>query len=482
MSQPAPTVAAPTPPPPPQAPAETEAKDGNAPRRRVHPTPTTEIRPERAYIRPFFRLRKMGVLNSLADEWKKQGDVFRARLGPISPVIVCHPDGIERILAGHLDNYVKGSIYTGARSVLGNGLITSVGTQWRKRRTLMQPRFHRAALAGLVDSMAERSVAFFDQLQPGEIDGHHAMIDITLDIVVSSLFGTPDRVDIDYDLLGEMLVALSERSNSFQLPLSIPTPSNLRFKRVMSALDDTVKNIISAARKDPNPATLLHMLMTSEDAETGKPISDADIRDEIVTLFVAGHETTALTLTWMFVLLEQHPEIVDAMTREVDEVLQGKTPGLEDLPQLDLLRRVTEETLRMRGPVAMVARNVVEDDNILGFKVKKGDIVLPFFYALHRHPDFWPDPDRFDPSRFTEDAKKGRDLWSYVPFSSGQRVCIGNHFALFEAQVILATMLQRFHFAAVPGQVIEPDMQTTVRPSTRVRVKFTRRTNAPALT
>lgn len=467
------TASVPPPPAPPSSSTEARpAKDRTTPYAGLE-RPTTV---DAGFVSAFLKLRREGLLDYLEGQWRERGDVFRARMGPVTSVVVAHPDGVERVLASNRDNYVKGSVYKGARSVLGNGILTSMGKEWRKKRTLMQPRFHRAALAGLVDAMAQRSVAFFDQLEPGVCDAHHSMIDITLDIVVSSLFGTPDVVDIDYDVLGEMLGALSERSNAFQLPLAIPTPSNVRFRRVMASLDDMVAEVVAEAKAKPNPSTLLNMLMTSVDAETGAPMPQEQIRDEIVTLFVAGHETTALTMTWMFLLLQSEPDVVEKMTEEVDRVLGKRAPTLDDLPQLDYLRKVTEETLRLRSPVAMVARNAVSDDVVMGYKIKAGDVVLPLFHCLHRHPDFWDDPERFDPERFTEEAKKARDIWAYMPFSGGQRVCLGNHFALFEAQVILATMLQRFTFEVLPGQDVRPVVQATQRPDRPVRVRFTART------
>ena len=465
-----------TPPPPPAPPADAAA-DAAPPRNRnaAHRTPARPAPQDSGALKQFLALRNMGLLDYLETQWRKHGDVFRVKLGPANAVVVVHPDGMERVLASNRENYIKGKTYKGARAVLGDGILTAMGDDWRKRRTLMQPRFHRAALEGLVDAMTQRSVAYFDGLQEGERDAHHAMIDITLDIVVSSLFGTPDVVDIDYKVLGETLAALGERSNAFQLPLSIPTPGNLRFSRVMTSLDRMVNEVITEAKAKPNPSTLLNMLMTSLDAETGKPLERSDIRNEIVTLFVAGHETTALTMTWMFLLLEHEPDVVEKMIEEVDRVLQGRAPTLDDLPNLDYLRKVAEETLRLRSPVALVARNTVNDDNIMGFQIKRDDMIIPFFHGLHRHPDFWKNPEVFDPERFTPEAKVGRDLWSYLPFSGGQRVCLCNHFALFETQVILATMLQRFRFQVVPGQTVKPLVQATVRPSAPVRVKFTRR-------
>jgi len=214
------------------------------------------------------------------------------------------------------------------------------------------------------------------------------------------------------------------------------------------------------------------MLLDAADADTGEPLPDVVIRDELLTLFVAGHETTALTMTWFFTLIDEEPAVVAQMRAEAQRVLGDRLPGFDDLPALKYTRQVIDETLRLRGPVAIVARNVVKEDNLLGCRVHPGDMILPFFYGAHRHPDFWENPNRFDPDRFSEENSVGRDRWCYLPFSAGQRVCIGNSFSLFESQLILAVLVQRCEFSMVPGQSIEPEVIATVRPSAPVKVQL----------
>jgi cytochrome P450 len=265
---------------------------------------------------------------------------------------------------------------------------------------------------------------------------------------------------------------VSEQGNGVVLPPWVPTPGNRRFQRTMAEVEAAIYRVIEAGRRRTEPdGTLLWMLLNSRDERTGALLTDRDVRDEVFTMFVAGHETTALTLTWLLTLLEGRDEVLGAMRAEVDAVLGGRDPGFEDVPKLVYLRQVVDETLRLRGPVAMNARTAVADDEVLGFRVRKGDVVMPFFYAAQRHPDFWPEPEKFDPSRFTPEHSRGRNPWSYVPFSAGQRQCIGNTFSLVESVVLLAQLLQRFEVRLDPSvREVQPQALITVRPDRPVRV------------
>jgi cytochrome P450 len=283
---------------------------------------------------------------------------------------------------------------------------------------------------------------------------------------------------VSYETLVAVLEIVSERSNGVPIPLWLPTPGNIRFKRVLGELDALIYRLIDKARtqrrgRAAQPAdTLLDMLLDAVDEATGKPLPDKHVRDELLTMFVAGHETTALTMTWLFVLLDGRDDIWERLREEATSVLHGRMPTFEDLSRLPYTRAVIDEVLRLRGPVAMVARDVVEDDNLLGFEVHKGDMVLPYFSAVHRHPGFWERPNEFWPERFLPENSAGRDRWAYLPFSSGQRVCIGNMFSLHESVLILAVVAQRVDARLVPGQRLEPEMIATVRPSAPAQVEW----------
>jgi len=431
------------------------------------------------------RIGRLGMLRFLDEEWQKQGDVFRIAMGAHSAVVVAHPDALERILSSHRDRYAKGKTYDAARQILGDGLITAVGTAWRNQRAIMQPSFHRAGLEHLVHTIAESAQAYFDDLRRqlpngGRIDIHREMVKLTLDVVVRALFG-PGLVsasDVRYETLVQTLELLSERANGVPVPLWIPTPSNLRFKRVLRELDTLIYRIIAKARAqrraqaEPSTKTLLDMLLEAVDAQTGQPLPDKLVRDELLTMVVAGHETTALTLTWLFALLDSRDDVWDHMRKEASDLLQGRPASYDNLSKLPYTRAVIDETLRVRGPVAVIARDVVQDDNLLGFKVHRGDTVLPYFYGAHRHPAYWERPEQFMPERFLSENSAGRDRWCYLPFSSGQRVCIGNMFSLHESVLIVSMIAQRAVTSLVPGQHIEPAMVGTVRPTRPVMVDW----------
>ena len=425
------------------------------------------------------QLRKEGLLPFLDRTWRQYGDVFSVDVG-FHTVVVAHPDGIKQVLAGNAKNYVKGKTYDGVRRVIGNGLLALEGEAWKTRRALVQPAFHRAALGKLTEAMVESGRRHFDALRtrhgtaPFRLDAHRDMVELTLDVVVAALFGRElsSAAAVSYEALGAALELVGERSNGVVLPKWVPTPGNRKFHRTMEEVEGAVYRVIEAARRaNTSDGTLLSMLLGSKDATTGQLLSDRDVRDEVFTMFVAGHETTALTLTWLFTLLDGRKDVLDQMKAEVDTVLGDRDPGFEDVPKLTYLRQVVDETLRLRGPVAMNARNAVADDELMGTRVRAGDVVMPFFYGAHRHPGFWTDPETFDPGRFSAERSRGRNPWSYVPFSAGQRQCIGNTFSLVETVVLLAQLLRRFEVEIEPGQdQVKPVAIVTVRPDRPVMI------------
>jgi cytochrome P450 len=433
------------------------------------------------------QVARLGMLPVALRAWRERGDTFRLQLGGRSFVVVVHPDAVERVLASGRENYVKGRTYDSMRQLTGQGLLTLEGGEWKQRRRLEQPSFHRESIRRLVGTMVSvtrEALADWRKRLPqgGVLEAHTEMMRLTLEVVGETLFGQRlDARDVDASghAFGEALELVSKRGNSpVQLPLAVPTPGNLRFRRSVALLDQQVHAIIRRAREQAagdaggERNTLLGMLLDARDADTGEGLSDAELRNEVITFFLAGHETTALALTWGFTLLGRHPEVVRRMRAEVDAVLGGREPTPEDLPKLAYVRQVVDEILRLRSPTWTVARDVVEDDVLGGFRVRKGETVMPVNYLTHRHPDFWPDPERFDPERFTPERSKGRTTWAYYPFSLGPRMCIGNIFSLFEAQVVLAMLLQQADFELLPEALAaEPVASVTLRPSGPVPVK-----------
>ena len=430
-------------------------------------------------------MRAAGGLLEYKDRlWRKYGDTYRVRLFRTNAIVVVHPNALQQVLSTRRARYAKGKIYDSARAVLGNGLVTLEGDPWKARRALAQPAFHRQSLAKLAEGMTRAGARFLDDLAvraasgPLEIDAHRAMVKLTLDVVITALLGDDllRGADVPYETLATALECMSERGNGIVLPSWVPTPQNVKFRRIVRELDTLMYSLIGRARqRGRGDGSLLSMLLAAADAQTGKPLSDRDVRDEVTTLFVAGHETTALTLTWMFTFLYDRPEVLERMRREVDQVLRGRDPGFDDVPRLGYVRQVIEETLRLRPAAPSVPRNVIEEDEIDGYRVKPGEIVLLYFWATHRHPEFWPDPEVFDPGRFSAERSKERHSWSYLPFSGGPRTCIGNTFALVEASILVAQLINRFDVEVLPCADVKPIALGTMRPSRPVRIVLRRR-------
>jgi cytochrome P450 len=423
-------------------------------------------------------LRKLGLVPALDRFHAQLGDIFELRFGPKRATSVVRPEAMERIFVSNPKNYAKGRAYAPIREFLGDGLVTLDGDRWRERRRLLQPHFHRTRLATMVEGMVAVIDAYLDHLRErlpngGVIDMHREMVALTLDIVFNALFG-PGLArgrDIRYELLTDSVVVMNQRVEGMPVPLWIPTASNRRFKRTLAALDAAVFAIIAAARQrsEADP-TLLGMLLDTVDDESGTRLSERAIRDEVMTFYVAGHETTALMMTWLFALTGGRTDVWGAIEDELARTLHGRTPRFEELAQLGYVRQVIDETLRMRPATAALSREVLADDELMGHQVEAGSFVLMYIHGLHHHPALWTEPERFDPGRFAPGASE-RSKWSYIPFSAGPRMCIGNNFALAEGALILTMLLQRAEWTLEPGQRVEPIAAGTVRPSGPVNVR-----------
>lgn len=424
-----------------------------------------------------------GMLPFLVRSWGEHGDAFRVPLPDRSVVVLVHPAAVEHMLIGARDNYVKGRTYDAMRLLTGDGVLTLEGSDWRARRRLEQPAFHREALTHMTGRMlgtARDLLADWRARMPngGTLDVHHEMLRLTLDIVFDALFGqtfATQNVAEAGKAFDRVLTIMYQRVQRPHLPLRIPTPSNLRFRRARALLDALVFRTIERARAgdaESDRSTLLSMLLHARDADDGRALTDTEIRNDVITLFLAGHETTALLLTWAMILLDKHPEVVAQIRAELDAVVGNRAPEPADLPKLVYLRQVIDEVLRLQPPAWGVARDVVAPDTVSGFAIRPRDTAMSVAYLTHRHPEFWEQPERFDPSRFEPARSQGRHRYAYYPFSAGPRICIGNNFALMESQVALATLLQRVDLQLDPGQRIDPVALITLRPSGPVRAQL----------
>jgi cytochrome P450 len=402
------------------------------------------------------------------------GDATCFRVGPLRFVSLADPDLAQHVLVRNHRNYVKSRSYEGLRLVLGNGLVTSEGEHWRKQRKLAQPAFHRQRLAALADVMAQcvhERLEAWDALTPtgtAAIDVHQEMMQLTLRIVGRTLFG----VDLGRDLgaLGPAITTCLHKANDYaesivRLPLWLPTPSNVRFWRAKRVLDDIVHRMIDERRRSRQERDdVLGVLMAATDESGTERMSDADLRDEVMTLFLAGHETIATAMSWTWLLLHRHPDVAARVRDEALAVLGGRAPGFEDLPRLVYTGQVIDEALRLYPPAWIVERMALAEDRLGPWHVPARTIVAVSPWVMHRHPGLWPDPLRFDPDRFAPERADGRPKHAYLPFGAGPRICIGNHFALMEAKIILATVIQRYTLEVLHPERVAVDPRVTLRP------------------
>jgi cytochrome P450 len=402
------------------------------------------------------------------------GEVVRFHFGPMVAHLVSSPEGVHHVLVENHRNYGKQTRgYRNLRYVLGNGLLTSEGELWRRQRRIAQPAFHRQRIAGFAGTMvraAEDAAASLDARRGQEIDMHHEMMRLTLRIVGETLlaYDPTHAADEVGSALSFLLAIANERSaRILDVPPAIPTPENRRFRRALATLDAVVLRMIAERRRDPRDrGDLLSMLIESRDAETGEAMDDRQLRDEAMTIFLAGHETTANALTFSWLLLSRFPAACRELGAELQAKLGGRSPTVDDLPRLALPRRILQEAMRLFPPAWIIGRSADEADEIGGFGIPARSIVFISPYVIHRHPGLWENPEGFDPARFEKEPPRG----GYLPFGGGPRMCIGNGFAMMEAELVLATLAQRFRFDLVPGPPVDLEPSITLRPRHGVRM------------
>ena len=440
----------------------------------------------------FFGSGPEAVANPLALYTRAQrllGDVVRLRGVPgITWYLVTHPSGVERVLKSHGRNYRKPDRFnTPVRMLAGNGTLASEGDSWLANRRLMQPAFHRQRLAGLVAQMtraAEGAAERWEQVaaEGGWIDALAEMQRLTLQVVGTTLFSHDLSGDADA-LGGAIPVALEHVGRRLALPVTLPpwlpTAENRRFAAARDLVTGTVDAMVARRRRTGEERPdLLQMLLDAQDAETGARMDDLQVRHEAITLMLAGHETTAASLSWAWYLLAQNPQVVTRMRTELDGALGGRAPTVEDLPGLPYTRAVYDETLRLYPPAWGQPRESVGEDEIGGYRIPAGNIVMVCQWVTQRRPDLWDRADDFVPERFVGAGPGKLPPFAYYPFGGGTRQCIGSHFALMEGQVILATLAQRFDVELEPGQEVLPDATFTLRPRHGIRLRVRRRTSA----
>lgn len=414
-------------------------------------------------------------------------EVVEMRVGPKWVTLLRNPEHVEHVLVDNVKNYCKQTRgYRALRKILGNGLLTSEGDFWRRQRRIAQPAFHRQRIAGFAESMVSSTERMLRDrwdavaARGDTLDVSDEMMRLTLEIVSETMLGigVGDRADVVARSLPYLLEHVVYQITH---PLSpheiVPTPRNIRFWRAIRALDAVVGGIVSE-RRTSGPrghGDLLDMFMEARDEETGEGMSDRELRDEVMTMYLAGHETTAVVLSWTFMLLSEQPAWAARVQEELDRTLGGVPPTFESVRAFDVTKRVIQESMRLYPPVWILARTAVQDDVIGGYRVPKGRLVFVSPWLTHRHPTHWPDGDTFDPDRFLPERMKGQPRLAYFPFSGGTRKCIGDQFAMMEAELILATILQRYRLTLVPEHPVAPHTAVTLRPAQGMKMRLTAR-------
>lgn len=413
------------------------------------------------------------------------GDVVRLRFANRRVFLITSPELTHRILVSEAENFPKSPIYKQILGVfLGNGLFTSQGDFWKRQRKLAAPAFHIKRIQAYADTMVAHTERLLSEWQAGEQrDISHDMMELTLSVVARTLFNTEIRGSAD--TIGRALKTILEISNEDMarplriIPPWLPTPGNLRRKQAIRELDQIVLGIIDERRrKFEDNGDLLSMLMLAED-ENGERMTDRQLRDEAVTLVLAGHETTAVTLAWAFYLLAQHPDIEARLHAEVDQVLGERRATVEDLRQLRYTDMIIKESMRLFPPVPTIGRWGMQDTEYNGYTIPSHSPLLISVYTMHHDARWFPEPEAFKPERWEQEKSIPRG--AYLPFGGGPRICIGNSFAQMEAVLMLATIAQRYQLRLAPDQQTTPVPVLTLRPQENIRVMVEARTKSAEL-
>ena len=429
------------------------------------------------------RLFKKAPLNTMSAWRCKHGDAVRFRLGPKTFYLFSHPDLAEEILVHQSHRFVK--VYehqrpVGLALVLGNGLVTSSGETWKRHRRIMQPVFHRSRVASMADRMAqvgEQRLEGWAEYAGRPVDIAAEMMQLALEVISQTMFTTSvagHTDEISHALRVSLKYAFDSFHNPLQLPMWVPTARNREFRSVMQFMDKLLYGLLAERRcSGANHDDLLDLLIRARDEETGAALSDQELRDEALTIFAAGHETTANALAWTWYLLATHPQAKARFHEELDRVLQGRMPRADDLQHLPYTRAVFDESLRLYPPVPAIQRKAAIDAIVRGLSLPAGAVVLIGTHNLHRHPAFWRDPDRFCPDRWLDDERPSARC-AYLPFGAGPRACLGMYFATVEGPLLLALIGRRYDLK-LAQEGVEPEVMVTLRPKGGMRMTLHRR-------
>ena len=436
-----------------------------------------------------FRLLRRDPLGFLTACARTHGDAVPLRFAGRRILLLSDPALISEVLVTRHRSFRKHLALRLARPALGDGLLLSEGELWQRQRQRMQPAFRAERLAAYGQVMSDHVQAMLAGWRPGQaIDLHAQMMALTSRIVTRCLFGSDlSGQSADVHLAMESLTSSfkSRMDSALRLPLFLPTPANRRFRRGMTRIDGVLGRIISERRAGPPQADLLGTLLAATGADGRPALDDRQLRDEVATLFVAGHETTANALTWTQWLLATHPEVRTRLEAEIDGVLAGRTATVDDVPRLAYCAQVLDESMRLMPPAWIIGREALTAVDIGGLRVARGTTVLMSQWVVHRDPRRFPEPERFLPERWADDLAGRLPPFTYFPFGGGPRICIGMGFARLELVLLLASMVARFRLELAPGAQVVPLPTITLRPLHGMPMVASSRTaaapDAPAL-
>jgi len=409
----------------------------------------------------------LAYYKGLADNY---GDIAYLKVGKLDTFLINHPDYIRDVLVTHGRNFIKDPWTGWLKPILGNGLLTSDGEFHLRQRRLIQPAFRKQVIARYGDIMVSSAAKVRDSWKDGAtLDVSREMMGLTLDVIARTMFKSD--VEQQKRAVAAALDAFMQWFFLSSLPYGeqlqkLPLPVMRRFPDALKRMDTIIYRIIRQHRAEKDGEDdLLSMLLAAQDTGgNGGRMTDEQIRDEAMTIFLAGHETTANALTWTWWLLSKHPSVERQLHKELDEVLGGRQPALDDLPRLRYTEMVFSEALRLYPPAWSIARRAINDYDLAGYQVPAGAVIVMSQYVTHRDPRWWPEPNRFDPMRWTPEERARRTKFAYFPFGGGNRLCIGEHFAWMEGVLALATLAQQWQLRLAPGHKVATRPSVTLRP------------------
>ena len=425
---------------------------------------------------------KRDQLGAFVDLVSRYGDSIELPLGPNKVLMLNHPTAVEHVLQRNAANYHKSPYYGPLKPILGDGIFLAEDEHWLHQRRSAVPGFQGCQLKRMTETMRSATADMLGRWEAGRRDGAPLdlvpeMMGIALDIVLRTLLSYRLRGDDGAQVMHALTVILREAERRvwslLPLPLAVPTPRNQALKQSLAVLDALVRRVVEQRRASGERGEdLLQLLIDAQPDMVASGMPETLLRDQVLSTILAGHETTANALSWTFIQLSRHPEVLARVRAELDAVLGGRDPDFEDIHELSYTRQVFMEAMRLYPPVWTLSRQAMADDEVDGIAIPKGRTVMLCSYAVQRRPEYWPNPEGFDPGRFAPEAMRERPRHAYFPFGGGPRKCLGERFAMLEAMIIMAMVLQRYRLDLAPGQRIVPEPMITLRPAGSVRMQL----------